>query len=326
MIKIKNQKLKTKKNNNRKKSNRKKSNRKKSNRKKSNRQKSNRTKSNNSNSKKHVKEVINKYYKKNSVSKKFLLKLKKWSKEEQFYSYNQGKGYGSSSIQKEVGICSTFMIHKPSIFIDIGAAKGNYTSEVLKYFPDIEAFLFEPSKAHKELYKNTFKNMNNVHINHLALSNVNGKQKLYYDQPGSSLASLTKRRLDHFRTYMNYSEEIETIRFDDFWKNTDIYKKNPDTIIDYIKIDVEGHELWVIEGFGDLLNKIGIIQFEFGGTNIDTRTFFQDFWYIFKDNNFSIYRIAPNGSIPITKYVESDEYFSTTNYIAVNNKINKLNK
>jgi FkbM family methyltransferase len=185
--------------------------------------------------------------------------------------------------------------------------------------------MFEPSTTHKELYKKSFENMSNVKINYLALSNVNGKQKLYYDTPGSALASLTKRRLEHFNTSMNHSEIVETTRFDDFWKTTDTYLKNPNTIIDYVKIDVEGHELDVLEGFGNLLDKIGIIQFEFGGTNIDTRTYFQDFWYLFKDKkyDFSIYRIAPNGLIPINKYVETDEYFSTTNYIAVNNKIKK---
>ncbi len=262
---------------------------------------------------------------KSIVSKNFLLKSKNWATQEKFYAYRQGKGYGASSIQKEVELCLKFMTQKPSIFIDIGAEKGTYTKEVLKYFPDIEVYMFEPSTSHKDLYKTSFENMPNVNINHLALSNVNGKQKLYYDTPGSALASLTKRRLDHFNINFENSEEIETIRFDDFWKTTNIYKKNHNTIIDYVKIDVEGHEIDVLEGFGNLLNKIGIIQFEFGGSNIDTRTYFQDFWYLFKDKkyDFSIYRIAPNGLIPITKYLESDEYFSTTNYIAVNNKINK---
>jgi FkbM family methyltransferase len=248
-----------------------------------------------------------------------------YEKQEKQNAYMQGKGYGASSIQKEVELCIHFIKHTPSIFIDIGAEKGTYTKEVLKYFPDIEVFMFEPSTFHKKLYEKSLKNMSNVNINYLALSNVNGKQKLYYDKAGSALASLTKRRLDHLNINFENSEEIQTIRFDDFWKTTDIYKNNPNTIIDYVKIDVEGHELDVLKGFGNLLDKIGIIQFEFGGSNIDTRTYFQDFWYLFKDKkyDFTIYRISPNGLIPITKYLESDEYFSTTNYIVVNNKINK---
>lgn len=288
----------------------------------------NNNKFNNNKSKSKTKKINlkNKYYKNNIkfiISKTFLSKLKKWKQEEKFYSYNQGKGYGGSSILTEVKICSKFMKFKPSIFIDIGSEKGTYTKEVLKYYPDIEVFMFEPSISYKEIYKQNYENIPNIHINHIALSNVNGKQKLYYDTPGSAFASLTKRRLDHFNVNMNSSEEVKTMRFDDFWKTTDIYKNNPNTIIDYIKIDVEGHELWVIEGFGKLLNNIGLIQFEFGGCNIDTRTFFQDFWYFFKDKKFSIYRIAPNGIVPIIEYLETDEFFQTTNYIAVNNKINK---
>ena len=79
---------------------------------------------------------------------------------------------------------------------------------------------------------------------------------------------------------MNFEEQVSLIRFDEYWKNQD-------QLIDYVKIDVEGHELDVLEGFGELINKIKLIQFEFGGCNIiDTELFFQDFWYFFKKKNF----------------------------------------
>jgi FkbM family methyltransferase len=235
------------------------------------------------------------------------------------------------SIKTEVKHCISFLSNMPKmpkIFIDIGAHKGLYTKEVLKFFPDIECYLFEPSPSNTIILKNKFENLNNVHISKHALSNITGKQKIYFDKPGSEITSLTKRRLEHFHMYMDYSEEIETTRFDEFWKTTDTYLNNPNTIIDYVKIDVEGHELDVLEGFGSLIKNMGLIQFEFGGTNIDTRTFFQDFWYFFNNKlyDFSIYRIASNGLIPITHYSETDEYFQTTNYIAINNKINKTIK
>ena len=279
---------------------------------------------------------------KNSTSKKtklvFIIKKNKpkivyntrfLRKQEKYAAYRQGKGFGASSIkEEEVNSCISLLSltnNTPKIFIDIGAHKGLYTQEVLKYFPDIQAYLFEPSPFNTEILKKNFLNLHNVNISINALSNITGKQKIYFDKPGSELTSLTKRRVDHFKMHMNFSEDIETSRFDDFWKSTDNYKNNPDTIIDYVKIDVEGHELDVLEGFGSLIKNIGLIQFEFGGANIDTRTFFQDFWYFFKNKiyNFSIYRISPHGLIPITRYLETDEYFSTTNYIDVNNKINK---
>jgi hypothetical protein len=68
------------------------------------------------------------------------------------------------------------------------------------------------------------------------------------------------------------------------------------------------------------LAELKIVQFEFGGSNIDTRTFFQDYWYLFTDLNFAIFRISPKGLIRINAYAETDETFSTTNYIAIKNE------
>lgn len=35
------------------------------------------------------------------------------------------------------------------------------------------------------------------------------------------------------------------------------------------------------------------VTFEFGGCNIDTRTYFQDYWYFFKTFGFRVFRITP---------------------------------
>lgn len=115
---------------------------------------------------------------------------------------------------------------------------------------------------------------------------------------------------------MNFKEQVSLIRFDEYWKNKD-------QLIDYVKIDVEGHELDVLEGFGELINKIKLIQFEFGGCNIDTRTFFQDFWYFFQEKEFLLYRISPRGCRQIKFYTPREENFITSNYIAVNQNIKR---
>jgi FkbM family methyltransferase len=39
--------------------------------------------------------------------------------------------------------------------------------------------------------------------------------------------------------------------------------------IDFVKIDTEGHELEVLKGFEELLDRVKIIQFEYGGTFLD---------------------------------------------------------
>ena len=82
-------------------------------------------------------------------------------------------------------------------------------------------------------------------------------------------------------------------------------------------MDIEGHELSALKGAKEMLEgkKIRFIQFEFGGTNVDSRTYFQDFWYLLS-KNYTIYRIVKDGLHLIPKYKETQEIFTTINYLA----------
>lgn len=86
---------------------------------------------------------------------------------------------------------------------------------------------------------------------------------------------------------------------------------------DLLKIDVEGHELDVLAGASDVLHSVSVVQFEFGGCNIDTRTYFQDFFYFFTRAGFNLFRLGPKGLDRIAAYSEAEESFQTTNYFAV---------
>ena len=233
----------------------------------------------------------------------------------------QGKGWGSSTIKQEVNSCLSVLEYPPKVLVDIGAHHGLYTEQVLQKFPDIECHLFEPSSINIELLKDKFDHSQEIILNKCALSNKQTKAKLYSNTPGSVIGSLTKRRLDHFKRLehkgydweMDEIEEVDVIRFDHYW--------DKNKYIDFVKIDVEGHELEVLEGFGDLIRTTKLIQFEFGGCNIDTRTFFQDFWYFFEEMNFLLYRITPRGCRLIEFYTPREENFMTTNYVAINQNI-----
>ena len=62
--------------------------------------------------------------------------------------------------------------------------------------------------------------------------------------------------------------------------------------------------------------RIDAIQFEFGGCNIDSRTFFQDFFYLLKDH-YKIYRVLKDGLLEMPIYKETYEIFITINYLAI---------
>jgi len=226
--------------------------------------------------------------------------------------FSQGYGFGSNSIKNEVMTAKKFV--NGGCFFDVGCNKGVYARELLKVFDSqLQSFhCFEPSKKLVSEYL-TF-NDPRVRVNPAALGARKSVGKLFKvrNQPG--LNSLTKRRLDHFNLKMDEKETVNIVTLDDYAKSQKINR------IDFIKLDVEGHELEVLKGGTKLFEKRAIqcIQFEFGGCNIDTRTYFQDFWYLLKDKiRYTIYRITPFGAKKVNRYRENDEIFLTTNYIAV---------
>ena len=65
---------------------------------------------------------------------------------------------------------------------------------------------------------------------------------------------------------------------------------------------------------------IDYIQFEFGGCNIDSRTYFQDFFYAL-DPKYQLHRMVRNGLVPIKRYRETQEIFMTTNFLAISREL-----
>lgn len=236
----------------------------------------------------------------------------------QIINYTLGKGYGTSSIKAEVKLSQSLLKTKIAIILDVGANVGNYTAEVASRFPHAQIHLFEPSKFNYESLQSRFSNNSNIYLNPHAISSVSGPTHLYTDEYGSGLASLTKRKLNHFNISYEKSESVSTIRLEEYWNKT-LHRST----IDILKIDIEGHELDALESLGEGIAHVNILQFEFGGCNIDTKTYFQNFWYFLQKNNFDVFRISPIGLIKISRYSESDEVFLTTNFLAVNKNIAK---
>jgi FkbM family methyltransferase len=227
----------------------------------------------------------------------------------------QGKGYGSSTIKQENKLLHQLLAKPPRLAIDIGGNVGNYTAEIRRRNPSIEIHTFEPSSKNIGILTNRFSSDPLIKIIPHAVSDSAGVFTLYSDTPGSGGSSLTQRKLDHFNIRFDVQESVNTIRFEDYW----IEQLNRRDL-DIVKMDIEGHELAALKGFGQAIHATRVLQFEFGGCNIDTRTFFQDFWYFFKEHGFELHRISPLGLDRITTYRESDEFFITTNYIAVNRR------
>lgn len=228
---------------------------------------------------------------------------------------NYGNG-GKISTSGELNVLSYIKKSLNSIdslvILDVGANVGDYSKALAEFFQSgAMIYSFEPSReSYDRFLKNTF-GITNVNPNNFGLSHEEGVVSLYSDTSASELASVYQRNLDHFSISMNMKEEVKLSTIDIFCREQGIER------IHFLKLDIEGHELNALKGADRMIQEgmIDFIQFEFGGGNIDSRTYFQDFYYLLNDK-YHLYRILRNGLAEIIKYRETDEVFITVNYLA----------
>ena len=200
------------------------------------------------------------------------------------------------------------------IIFDVGANEGEYAKALSGIFNNMNTkiFCFEPSpRIYEKLQKNC-ENIPSIIFNNIGFGNEPKKTTLYSNDERSGLSSLFNRKLDHFNLQLDKTEEVEIQTIDSYCRNNNINE------IDFLKIDVEGNEMNVLDGAQQMIKNQAVkyIQFEFGGCNIDSKTYFQDFYYFLTENNYKISRILQDGLHEIRKYRESNEIFLTTNYLA----------
>ena len=246
---------------------------------------------------------------------------KRWQKiyEYMFRIALEGMNYGNGGDFKISGelnvlkyIQQKYKDEKSLTIFDVGSNIGQYSKTVSDFF-NSKAIIhsFEPSKKAFELLLNTVSDRTNIIPNNIGLSDIEKDLILYTNVEASGLASVYQRKLEHYRIFMDKSEPIKLSTIDNYCQYNNIDK------IHFLKLDIEGHELSALKGAKLMIDnkKIDFIQFEFGGCNIDSRTYFQDFYYLLKDK-YRIYRIVKDGLFEISDYNETSEIFTTINYLA----------
>lgn len=222
----------------------------------------------------------------------------------------QGRGWGGITTGAEASIALKYT-RNATVIVDVGGNVGNWTAAILEGSTDAKVFIIEPSAVNHDRLTERFQHSNRVVLVPHALSDEDGNRTLFGDKSGSGLGSLYKREMSHFGLNHGPQETVSTISVDTFLKRFKIGS------IDILKLDIEGHELSVLKAFTlEQLRGIRTIQFEFGGCNIDSRTYFQDFWYLLSPH-FTILRLRPFGAVPVRKYTEMEEVFLTTNFLCI---------
>ena len=155
--------------------------------------------------------------------------------------------------EPELKLIKEFIV-KGTDGLDIGAYQGIYSYEISKYAKTVHAFEFNPI-IFPFLNRNIYKIINNIKLYNFGLSNKNGKStlripirnKLFREENYEEFFEMGRATIhdkNEFNEFKTLSVNVK--KLDDF------QFENP---ISFIKIDVEGHEVEVIEGAIATINR-----------------------------------------------------------------------
>lgn len=207
------------------------------------------------------------------------------------------------------------------VAFDVGANIGHWTNSFLDtaekqgVLDKAIVHCFEPSSfTFSKLQTNFAKHpmSQRVFLANLGVSNRLCKMKLYIFGNGYGTNSFYKRSTESLGIIHQKTEVVRTTTLDAYCQKKSI------SHIDFLKIDVEGHELAVVQGARDMLKgqAIDYIQFEYGGCWVDSRTFFLDMYDLLTSFGYSIGKILPKGIEFYDKYDQRIETFQMANFLA----------
>ncbi len=137
------------------------------------------------------------------------------------------------------------------MLIDVGANKGRLIKAFKFYNSNIQVVAFEPLKEHRP----GLLALGNTDVRSFGLWNENCAMNFNVSSEGGDVGSSFFKIDSGIDSGITVRTDIEVKRFDSL--GIEIINNC------FLKIDVEGAEYNVLEGFGDLLSKIDMVQLEF---------------------------------------------------------------
>lgn len=196
---------------------------------------------------------------------------------------------------------------RPSVIFDVGANVGNWLLLALSVLPETTFHAFEIVESTYAILRERTASNSGLITNNFGLSDRTGTITMH-------LFNASNEYTSHI-TYPHgsYVHIVCPVRSgDEYMLETGTER------IDLLKIDVEGAEHLVLNGFHAALDagKIDVIQFEYGKVNIITHFLLRDFYEFLEARGYSVGKLVPD-HVDFRAYALEDEDFLGPNYVAV---------
>ena len=203
---------------------------------------------------------------------------------------------------------------------DVGANIGEWTKLTSKKFQNSHFHLFEISETSFETLNDNFSSNKNINLNNLGLYNV--EKEIEYQDYGnySGINTLVLDSSFHKDGNIPIIKKCKTISGDKYCEINKI-----DTI-DFLKIDVEGAEYQILDGFKKKLSeaKIKVIQFEYGYINANAKFLMNDFYKLLSSYGYILGPLKKNGVIFMEFDYSLNNFNSGPNFVAVHKNYIKI--
>jgi FkbM family methyltransferase len=206
----------------------------------------------------------------------------------------------------------------PTTLIDVGANVGEWALAACRALPGTMVHAFEIAPKTADRLAGSIEAAGRraqVVINRLGLADTAGEIALYLTRDSDTESSTLRAAVEFAAKDQGLGDVIETTAR---VTTGDLYlRAHAITHVDLLKIDVEGAEFSVIEGFADSFARgaIDLVQFEYGPINLATRKLLADFVAFFAERGFVVGKIYPEG-VAFKPYELGDEDFVGPNYLA----------
>lgn len=206
----------------------------------------------------------------------------------------------------------TLMDETPLAF-DVGFHDGQSTAEILKVRTKATVVGFDPSNFGRKSYEDRFARDARVRFVNAGISDQKGTLT-FYDY-GNMCNSLAVRKEAHFGEMTAYKVPIDTI--DDFSKANHI------EAINFLKIDVEGFDLNVLEGAAEMISRqaIDIFMFEFASGWAGSKRYLWEVDAYFKKKPYRLFRLFNGFLCPFIYHHSMDSCMLLSSmYVGVSDK------
>jgi FkbM family methyltransferase len=193
------------------------------------------------------------------------------------------------------------------VVFDVGANVGDWTQHALRAGAK-SVHAFEISPATSAGLSTRYESDARVRVNTFGLSDAPGTVTIHHYPDYPALTTMTEFPHDAVSTPI----DVPVSTGDTYVAEHGVER------IDFLKLDVEGAEESVIDGFAQTFERgaIGAVQFEYGRVSILTKYLLRDFYADMTGYGFSVGRIEPDG-VTFAPYDMTLETFHDSNWLAV---------